>query len=622
MTKDAIDAGVRRTLRPGAELAPLEAAARSRSEADWLVGMNATRAATIRAARLFDGAVSLGRVQTPTLAILARREKEIQRFEPSPTGSSTRRFQPGRRAQRVYAGRYHVRGSRRRDIADRREDADGDRRARPRGAAGAITCSRSATQREQPPLLYDLTALQREANTRLRLLGAAHARGRAAAVTSSTRCSPTRAPSRYLLERHDPRAQADRRPRRRAPAGVRAGRRLRAGPARAAARRASSTTRRSPTTTRSSRRTRRRPASSSCRRDEQRIYDMAARRFLAVFHPRGRVREHDACRPRSPSESFRSRGKVMLEAGLARRLRRGAADEQRRRAPRSTRTRAPTSSSRRWTRASRCSARRSTPTRKETKPPPRYGEAALLGAMEGAGKLVEDDELREAMKDSGIGTPATRASIIERLIDVGYVVRDGRRLRRPGRASRSSTCSASTRSRARADRRLGAPPARHRARRRRREAFMSDIAKFTEQTVATCATAARGVRFQRRDLDTCPRCGEGHRSRTARASAAGRGRGAGLRLRDLEVHRRQAAARGGRPRADPPGCTAQPVTGFRGRSGRSFRARLALQQNEEGKWRVEFDEPWAREGAKPPEAEADAGAAEAGQGATVARSAA
>src|SRR5205085_4946521 len=65
---------------------------------------------------------------------------------------------------------------------------------------------------------------------------------------------------------------------------------------------------------------------------------------------------------------------------------------------------------------------------KETKPPRRYSDASLLAAMETAGKLVDDEELREAMKDSGIGTPATRAAIIERLIAVGYVERDGRAL--------------------------------------------------------------------------------------------------------------------------------------------------------------------------------------------------
>src|SRR5260370_27785518 len=83
MTKQAIDEGFGR-LRPGAELVSLQDAARSRSEADWMVGMNATRAATIRLRSSFDGAVSLGRVQTPTLAIVARREEEIRAFKPEP----------------------------------------------------------------------------------------------------------------------------------------------------------------------------------------------------------------------------------------------------------------------------------------------------------------------------------------------------------------------------------------------------------------------------------------------------------------------------------------------------------------------------------------------------------
>src|SRR5436305_10634609 len=83
MTTQAIKDAFAR-LRPGTELATLEAAARSRSEADWIVGMNATRAATIRLRSSFDGAVSLGRVQTPTLAIVARREEEIRAFKPEP----------------------------------------------------------------------------------------------------------------------------------------------------------------------------------------------------------------------------------------------------------------------------------------------------------------------------------------------------------------------------------------------------------------------------------------------------------------------------------------------------------------------------------------------------------
>src|SRR5579871_3321784 len=95
-------------LRPAAELARLEQAARSRSEADWIVGMNATRAATIRLRSSFDGAVSLGRVQTPTLAIIARREEEIRAFTPEPYWLVDARFEPSADAARRYEGRYHA----------------------------------------------------------------------------------------------------------------------------------------------------------------------------------------------------------------------------------------------------------------------------------------------------------------------------------------------------------------------------------------------------------------------------------------------------------------------------------------------------------------------------------
>ena len=96
-------------LRDGRELATLEAAARSRSEADWIVGMNATRAATIRLRSAFDGAVSLGRVQTPTLAILARREEEIRDFVPEPYWVVDAAFDPvADPSGREYEGRYHA----------------------------------------------------------------------------------------------------------------------------------------------------------------------------------------------------------------------------------------------------------------------------------------------------------------------------------------------------------------------------------------------------------------------------------------------------------------------------------------------------------------------------------
>src|SRR5919201_1398403 len=108
MTRKAIEQAFGH-LRPGAELASLEEAARSRSEADWIVGMNATRAATIRLRSSFDGAVSLGRVQTPTLAIVARREEEIRVFKPEPYWVVDASFEPtGGEAGRRYRGRFHA----------------------------------------------------------------------------------------------------------------------------------------------------------------------------------------------------------------------------------------------------------------------------------------------------------------------------------------------------------------------------------------------------------------------------------------------------------------------------------------------------------------------------------
>src|SRR5687768_12514446 len=103
MTKKAISEAFEH-LRDGDEMKPLEAAARSRSEADWVVGMNATRAASIRLRAAFDGAVSLGRVQTPTLALVARREEEIRAFKPEPYWLVEAAF--AATGERLYSGRY------------------------------------------------------------------------------------------------------------------------------------------------------------------------------------------------------------------------------------------------------------------------------------------------------------------------------------------------------------------------------------------------------------------------------------------------------------------------------------------------------------------------------------
>src|SRR5215208_470967 len=155
MTKQAIEQAFG-DLFPREAKASLEAAARSRSEADWIVGMNATRAATIRLRASFDGAVSLGRVQTPTLAIVARREEEIRAFKPEPYWLVEAGFEASER--RVYRGRYM--GGKRLPEDEARQIVDAVT-----GGTGTITKLEKKEEREKPQLLYYLTSLQRHANT-------------------------------------------------------------------------------------------------------------------------------------------------------------------------------------------------------------------------------------------------------------------------------------------------------------------------------------------------------------------------------------------------------------------------------------------------------------------------
>jgi DNA topoisomerase-3 len=242
---------------------------------------------------------------------------------------------------------------------------------------------------------------------------------------------------------------------------------------------------------------------------------------------------------------------------------------------------------------------------KETKPPRRYTDASLLAAMETAGKLVDDDELREAMKESGIGTPATRAAIIERLIDVGYLEREGRALiatekgrnviRLLGRHPLTSPGLTGEWEHRLAKIERGGDS---------RAAFMGDIVKFTDETVHDFDERLKNVRIPRANLGPCPVCGRDVvENRKGFSCWSREDPGCGFVIwkgkagKQLNVAVAADLIKHGR--------TEKPVAGFKGRSGRTFRARLAIQQGEDGKWRVEFDEPWAREGTKPPESETE-----------------
>ncbi|MDQ3648076.1 MAG: DNA topoisomerase, partial [Actinomycetota bacterium] len=243
--------------------------------------------------------------------------------------------------------------------------------------------------------------------------------------------------------------------------------------------------------------------------------------------------------------------------------------------------------------------------RKETQPPRRYTEASLLAAMEGAGKDIGDDELREAMKESGIGTPATRAATIELLLGREYIEREGRALHATEKGIQvirllGEHPLTSAELTGDWERRLGLIERGEDS----RPAFMRDIAKFTTDTVAEL-DKLKGVRIERAKLGPCAVCGREITENRKGYSCWSREdpgcgfviwkRKAGKSLPVSVAKELIESLRSSRERGEDPGVgrTAKPVTGFKGRSGRSFRAKLKLERNEEGKWRVEFDEEWA-----------------------------
>jgi DNA topoisomerase-3 len=593
MTKAAIEDAFSQ-LRDGSEMRSLEDAARSRSEADWIVGMNATRAATIRLRSSFDGAVSLGRVQTPTLAILARREEEIRAFRPEPYWIVDASFAAS--GERLYEGRFHA-GAQPRVASAAEAEAIV---AACRGNEGTISKLERSTRRERAPLLYDLTSLQRDANSRF---GFSARRTLAAAqrlYEEHKALTYPRTSSRYL--------PSDMIPEIKPIAGIVGQQREYAAaskyvtgldmlPLGRVVNNEKVTDHHAIIPTNATH-----PV-DKLSDDDRKVYDLVVRRFLAVFHPEA-VFENTRVETEVAGHVFRTRGKVMLVPGW-----RGVYGEEADAEPREGEE--DEGREQRLPRLEQGEAVETHDVRseeKETRPPRRYSEGSLLAAMETAGRLVDDEELREAMKDSGIGTPATRAAIIERLLAVGYIERDARAL--------VVTEKGLNVVRLLDGHQLTSPSLtgdwEHRLARIEtgddtRPAFMADIVRFAEATVATLDEKLRDVRIPRANLGPCPVCGHDIvENRKGYSCWSRTDPGCGFVIWKSKAGKTLTAAivreliRTGR--------TEKPVTGFRSRAGRSFRARLALEQTDEGRWRVEFDEPWAREGAKPPEAEADGAA--------------
>jgi DNA topoisomerase-3 len=411
MTQQAIRDGFSK-LRPDKELLPLADAAKSRSEADWLVGINGTRAMTAFNSK--EGGfylTTVGRVQTPTLAILVEREDKIRAFNARDFWEVHARFSA---KAGDYAGRWFD--------PEFRKDEDAERKperlwSADEAAAIVLACTGKigvANEETKPstqlsPLLFDLTSLQREANGRFGFparmtLSLAQALYEKHKVLTYPRTDSRALPEDYLPTVKDTlKALSDT-----TAFSPFAKQILKQGWAKPNKRIFDNTkisdhfaiipTLQTP---------------KHLNEAEQKLYDMVARRFLAVFYPAAEFLQTTRI-TRVEHYHFKTEGRVLQAPGWLAVYGRTVGEDAQTLPTIEANEKVPVLEVKEQA--------------NQTKPPPRYTEATLLSAMEGAGKLVEDDELRAAMEAKGLGTPATRAATIEGLIREEYVNRDGREL--------------------------------------------------------------------------------------------------------------------------------------------------------------------------------------------------
>jgi DNA topoisomerase-3 len=415
MTPGAIRDGFAH-LRTDDEMLPLADAARCRSEADWLIGINGTRAMTAFNSK--EGGfylTTVGRVQTPTLSIVVEREEKIKKFVPRDYWEVRAEFVC---AAGVYEGRWLDQGF-------KKDENDPEKRAERlwskaaadsvvaacRGKQGIVT-EESKPTTSMAPALFDLTSLQREANGRFgfsakNTLGLAQALYEKHKVLTYPRTDSRALPEDYLgtvkstLEVLKENANYHQfakqildkgwvKPNKRIfdnskisdhfaiiPTGV---------------------------------------APKNLSEPEQKLYDLVTRRFMAVFFPAAEFLVTTRFTEVS-GHQFKTEGKVMTNPGWLAVYGKEASEDKEGGA-----TLVPVAKD------EKVLADKLTANGLVTKPPARYNEATLLSAMEGAGKLVDSDELRDAMAGKGLGTPATRAAIIEGLLTEKYLIREGREM--------------------------------------------------------------------------------------------------------------------------------------------------------------------------------------------------
>ncbi|GLH70239.1 DNA topoisomerase [Geothrix rubra] len=498
-------------MKPGEAYAGLRDAARSRQEADWLVGINATRAQTLRMRRAGaeDGVWSVGRVQTPTLALLVRRELEIRDFKPQPFWTLRARFG---HPDGEYEGRWFKEheGETRERFATEAEARD--LAARLAGKPGRIRSVTGRTEKKKPELLYDLTALQKEANKRFGLTAEATL-GLAQNLYEKQLISYPRTNSRHLTEADALKAPqwikalaqgqlADLQPfldalRKRWP--VKLDKRF------VNDKEVEDHAALVPTE---------KPARGLAG-DELRLYDLIARRFLGAYFP-DRVEAKTTILTEVEGELFKTSGTVVKDEGWSavdpphrRRKAEKAADPaegEAQEGPGEEEGDEGAEGGLPVVKKGEAVAVVSLhPKEGKTTPPKRMSEGDLLAAMQGAGRELDDEALRGAMRDCGLGTPATRANMIETLIKRAYIERKrnvllptekGIRLIQglPAEALRSAELTGSWEARLE----------RMRRGEETRAAFMADIRGFVSGVVAELQDAPAPQLHG----SPCPTCGQ------------------------------------------------------------------------------------------------------------------
>lgn len=404
MTEEAIKEGFA-TLKDGREYDLLYTSAKCRSEADWLVGMNATRAYTLR----YDALLSIGRVQTPTLALIVNKQKEIDAFVAEDY------FE----VQADFGGYTGMWIDQEEHTRIEKEEAAKAIVQKVNGKQATITKVDKEEKKMPPPLLYDLTELQRDCNRKFGFSAKKTLDIAQNLYEKRKMITYPRTDSRYLSDDMK-------------------------GKVRNTIRRLNELSEYAPYTQPLMENiaftkriidnskvtdhhamipTDAKLRSDSLTEEEKKVFSLVAARFLAVFYPYYKY-ETTKVYAEAEQERFLSKGTVVLEEGWqavekaltpASATKKKKKDEEEQKLP-------PLQEGEERT------IEKATLQKKKTKPPTPYTESSLLSAMENAGRFVEDETLKEQMKDSGLGTPATRAAIIERLLTVGYIVRKGKNL--------------------------------------------------------------------------------------------------------------------------------------------------------------------------------------------------